>query len=336
MYDISVPPQDQSLVSKEEFLNLSLIPQKLLLQEAKKQNIQVSDAEVDASIDNLRTQLGLTQEQFNEQLKTNKVDINDIKQLYKTRLTITRLINETISQGTKIILPERVRASHILVNTEEEAEAVINELKNGSDFATLAREKSIDPSAKANGGDLGYFSKGVMIPEFENTAFNMKIGDISEPVKTQFGYHVIKLMDKRPEEEKLLSDITDPSELALIGQQQQAIIQTYVNTLRSKASIQIGEGVKAEETKPTTTSFAQCLTEKGAVLYGTDWCNYTGKQKEMFRDDFQYITYVDCDQKADECTAAGITGYPTWVINGKQYQEPQDLKSLSKISGCKI
>ena len=92
---------------------------------------------------------------------------------------------------------EEVRARHILVKTEDEAKTVIKELGEGKDFAELAKAKSTDPN-KSDGGDLGYFKKGMMVPEFETAAFAMKKGDVSkEPIKTQFGFHVIKVEDKR-------------------------------------------------------------------------------------------------------------------------------------------
>ncbi len=89
-----------------------------------------------------------------------------------------------------------VHARHILVATEDEAKAVVAELKKGADFAKLAKERSKDPGA-ADGGDLGYFSKDQMVPEFSEAAFKLDKGQISDPVKTQFGWHVIKVEDKR-------------------------------------------------------------------------------------------------------------------------------------------
>jgi peptidyl-prolyl cis-trans isomerase C len=91
---------------------------------------------------------------------------------------------------------EEVRARHILVETEDEAKTIIEELKGGADFATLAKEKSKDQGA-SDGGDLGYFAKGQMVPEFAEVAFKMYPGQLSNPVKTQFGWHIIKLEDKR-------------------------------------------------------------------------------------------------------------------------------------------
>jgi peptidyl-prolyl cis-trans isomerase C len=89
-----------------------------------------------------------------------------------------------------------VHARHILVPTEEEAKTIVAQLKGGADFATLAKEKSKDPGA-ADGGDLGYFTKDQMVPEFADAAFKLDKGQISDPVKTQFGWHVIKVEDKR-------------------------------------------------------------------------------------------------------------------------------------------
>ena len=91
---------------------------------------------------------------------------------------------------------EEVHARHILVPTEDEANAILAQLKGGADFATLAKEKSKDPGA-AEGGDLGYFTKEQMVPEFAEVAFKLGKGQLSDPVKTQFGWHIIKVEDKR-------------------------------------------------------------------------------------------------------------------------------------------
>lgn len=93
---------------------------------------------------------------------------------------------------------EEVHAAHILVETKEEADAIKAELDAGGDFAAIAQEKSIDPGSGANGGDLGFFAKGMMVPEFETAAFALaNPGDVSAPVQSQFGWHIIKLEEKR-------------------------------------------------------------------------------------------------------------------------------------------
>jgi parvulin-like peptidyl-prolyl isomerase len=89
-----------------------------------------------------------------------------------------------------------IRASHILVSSEDKINWIYKELQNGRDFAKLAKDYSMCPS-KERGGDLGFFNKGQMVKEFDDVAFKMKEGDISKPIKTQFGYHVIKLTGKK-------------------------------------------------------------------------------------------------------------------------------------------
>ncbi len=106
-------------------------------------------------------------------------------------------LHKVYDEAVKQLPPEEeVHARHILVPTEDEAKEIEAELKNGADFATLAKEKSKDPGA-ADGGDLGYFTKDQMVPEFSAAAFKLDKGQISDPVHTQFGWHIIKVEDKR-------------------------------------------------------------------------------------------------------------------------------------------
>ena len=122
---------------------------------------------------------------------------------------------------------DEVRASHILVETKEEAEAIIAQLHKGGDFTALAKEKSKGPSG-AKGGDLGYFTKDKMVPEFANAAFNLKPGDISAAVKTSFGWHIIKVVDRRKGE--------GPSFAKRAPELRQAIAKTVVAKLLAELS----------------------------------------------------------------------------------------------------
>lgn len=103
---------------------------------------------------------------------------------------------------------EEYNASHILVETEEEAKAIRAELEAGADFAELAKEKSTGPSGP-NGGELGWFSKGMMVPEFEQAVVAMKAGEISQPVQTQFGWHIVKLNETREKTPPTLEEVQD-------------------------------------------------------------------------------------------------------------------------------
>ena len=93
-------------------------------------------------------------------------------------------------------MPSQVRASHILVKTEQEANSILSQVRDGGDFGALAKQHSTCPS-KDQGGDLGFFGKGMMVPAFETTAFAMNPGQVSNPVKTQFGYHIIKVTETK-------------------------------------------------------------------------------------------------------------------------------------------
>jgi peptidyl-prolyl cis-trans isomerase C len=127
---------------------------------------------------------------------------------------------------------EEVRARHILVETEDEAKAVLEEIKGGADFATLAKEKSKDPGA-AEGGDLGYFTKEQMVPEFADVAFKMYAGQLSNPVKTQFGWHIIKLEDRRSKQPPEFEKVRDQIEAFLSRKAQ----TDFIAKLRQSAKI---------------------------------------------------------------------------------------------------
>ncbi|MBT4805212.1 hypothetical protein HON71_03495 [Candidatus Woesearchaeota archaeon] len=83
-------------------------------------------------------------------------------------------------------------------------------------------------------------------------------------------------------------------------------------------------------------TFAQCLTEKGVKMYGTEWCSHCKNQKAAFGNSFQFVDYVDCDKNKNECSLAGVEGYPTWKINGKNYPGEQQLNKLASLSGCEL
>lgn len=126
-----------------------------------------------------------------------------------------------------------VHARHILVATEDEAKAVKAELEGGKDFAELAKEKSTDPSAQQNGGDLGFFGRGMMVKPFEDAAFAMQPGQISEPIQSDFGWHVIKLEESRTSQAPGLEQLAPQL-------QQQVMYQTFEKTVADlKAGLEI-------------------------------------------------------------------------------------------------
>lgn len=164
---------------------------------------------------------------------------------------LRKVYEDAIKQmGTK----EEVHARHILIRAKAEdekataeakkkIEAIIAKLKGGEDFEKLAKESTEDPSGKANGGDLGYFTKEQMVPEFSTVAFELKKGDISEPVKTQFGWHVLKVEDKRIKPPPKFEEVKDQ----LVSFVQRKAQADMIQKLRADAKIE--KFYKTEEEK---------------------------------------------------------------------------------------
>jgi peptidyl-prolyl cis-trans isomerase D len=156
-----------------------------------------------------------------------------------TGLQIERAYNDNIQQYST---PEQVRASHILLKTDgkddalvkQKAEAVLAKVKEGGDFAELARQWSQDEASAKKGGDLDYFPKGQMVPEFDQAVFSMKPGDISDLVKSQYGYHIIKLVDKKPATTKTLAEVRTQIEDQLKWEQAQAQAQKVADLVASE------------------------------------------------------------------------------------------------------
>jgi peptidyl-prolyl cis-trans isomerase C len=157
----------------------------------------------------------------------------ELQQEAKTALT-DEALRQTYDEAVKSMSgQEEVRARHILVEGEDEAKAILEQLKAGADFATLAKEKSKDPGA-AEGGDLGYFTKDQMVPEFADIAFKMYPGQLSNPVKTQFGWHVIKVEDKRTRQPPEFEKVKDQIEAYLARKAQ----SDFIAKLRQSAKVE--------------------------------------------------------------------------------------------------
>lgn len=103
-----------------------------------------------------------------------------------------------------------------------------------------------------------------------------------------------------------------------------------------KISAVTGKGILGSIIKSNSDSFAKCLTKNGAKMYGTEWCGFCKKQKELFGESFEYINYIDCDKNRQECIDEKIKGYPTWKINEESYSGVQSFEKLSQLTGCKF
>ncbi|MEK6973846.1 MAG: peptidylprolyl isomerase [Nanoarchaeota archaeon] len=214
--------QLQSYYTKELLLR-ELIDEKLILNEANKQKMTVTDQELDeilsaaeqnfppgVALEDIAKNQGFTLQEYKDKIKTQIL----IKKFMDQNVIVKNVGEEearTFFDGNKdkLATPVTVNASHILVAAKEEADSIETELKNGKKFEDLAREKSIDPGSKDKGGNLGFFPKGAMVKEFEDVALSLKIGEISDPVKSQFGYHIIRVESKKEASEANFDEIKD-------------------------------------------------------------------------------------------------------------------------------
>lgn len=184
-----------------------MVSEKIIEAELKKQNITVSDEDTQKELQGMIAQYG-GQEQFDALLANYGYSMEDftknivtnlkLKKLLQSRITISEAdMRAYFDQNKETFgVEEQVKASHILVDSEAKAKEVKEKLAAGGDFAELAKEYSIDTGSAPNGGELGLFPRNTMVKEFEDVAFSLAPGTISEPVKTKYGYHIIKVEEK--------------------------------------------------------------------------------------------------------------------------------------------
>ncbi|WP_254871034.1 peptidylprolyl isomerase [Bacillus sp. Marseille-Q1617] len=195
----------------------TLIAEKIVELESEENDITIKDSKVDEELQTIKDSYG-DEEAFVEALTSSGASLESVKNNIETFLLTEKLLQDRISitdeqvkeyfetNKDSFAQTEQVEASHILVEDEETAKEVKGKLDEGGDFAELAKEYSTDTSNAESGGELGFFAKGEMVAEFEEKAFSMKAGEISEPVKTEFGYHIIKVTDKKEAKEAVLDD----------------------------------------------------------------------------------------------------------------------------------
>lgn len=218
-------PMVQSAEGKKELLD-SMIVREIILEQAKKDGVDKSK-EVADRLEDLRKRLIVETYLKKKVEQEAKVSDDEMKKFYEQN-------KDRFKSG------EQVRASHILVKTEQEAKDVLAQLKSGGSFEELAKKYSKDNSA-SKGGDLGWFSKGAMVPEFDKAVFGLKEGELSGIVKTQFGYHIIKLTGKRPAGVRPFDEVKDQIKANLLPAKQQEIFQKMKEDLKKGAKISIKE-----------------------------------------------------------------------------------------------
>ncbi|MDB4866586.1 MAG: peptidylprolyl isomerase, partial [Cohnella sp.] len=243
---------------------------KLIDLEAKKVNAVVNPADIDAELAIFKKSYP-SDAQFNAAMQQNNMTLDSLKQQIGIQLKLRKIfepqIKPTDDQLKKYFdankasfgTAEVVRASHILLATKAEADAVLAELKKGTDFATLAKEKSTDPGSKANGGDLDYFGRGAMNPQFETAAFNLKVGEMSGVVQSPNGFHIIKLTDKKPAFTPTYDQVKQQVKNRYVDEQLQTLITGWLD--KEKKAYHV-ENLLA---KPATTAPASATATTPAA-----------------------------------------------------------------------
>lgn len=213
-----------TLIFKDRVIN-ELIIKELVNQEAKKRNISISDSEIDKTIDDIAAKMG-GKSQLESKMTLSNVKMEDLRNNIKLDLTTKKLVAAVAGEvkpsekevkafyeknkKAQFTNPDQVRASHILVSVTDmsdskavnaaktKAEKLVTELKANPDkFAEIAKKNSDDPGSAEKGGDLGFFKKDAMVPEFSKVAFSATPGSISGIVKTQYGFHILKVTDRK-------------------------------------------------------------------------------------------------------------------------------------------
>ena len=211
---------------KQRFLD-ELIKKELLYQEAKKKGME-RDPDFQSKLEEFKkiTLIGILLEKEIEEKAA--VTDQEVQEYYEKNKSDFSNVN-------------RIRASHILVKSKEDAQKVLQRLKKGESFSKVAKEKSLDPGSAQNGGDVGFFSSGQMVPEFESAASRLKVGETSQPVKTKFGYHIIKVTDKKVGPPVDFDKVRNLIYQRLSAEKQKGIFDSYIEDLKQKFKVEMNE-----------------------------------------------------------------------------------------------
>jgi len=218
-------PMTETADGKKEMLD-TMVVRELIMQQAQKDGIDKSPA-VAAKLEDLRKRVIVEAFLKKKVEESANVSDADLQAFYKK--------NED-----KFKTGDQIRASHILVKTEPEAKEIEKQLKGGAKFEDLAKKNSIDGAA-AKGGDLGWFGKGSMLPDFEKVAFSLKEGTTSGIVQTKFGYHIIKATGKRPAGTRSFEEVKDQIKAAIAPEKQQETFKKLKEDLKKDAKLSIKE-----------------------------------------------------------------------------------------------
>ncbi|MFC1713216.1 peptidylprolyl isomerase [Candidatus Poribacteria bacterium] len=243
-----------------------LIDQELVIQEGEKAGLKPRDIEIDTELAKIKQQFP-SEESFQQLLKQRKLTAEKLHKIIERALIGKKVLDVKVKPTAKpvtdedisafyaenkkqFVKQEQVKASHILIkvapdaddqaksDAKSEIQAILEKARGGEDFAELAKEYSQGPSAPS-GGDLGYFTRGRMVKPFEDAAFSLEMGQISEVVETQFGYHIILNVDRKPEIQIALEEVSEGIRKGLDDKEVDIALKKWLEPVREKATIEI-------------------------------------------------------------------------------------------------
>jgi len=221
-------PEDYKLQLDKSMVLDQMISEKLLIQEAENTGLE-EDNDVLEQIKKMTEQI-LVQALIEREI-LDKVDISD-----------EEILEYYEQNKVNFTEKEQVHLFNILLESEEEARDILEQLRAGEDFSEIAIEKSTGPSA-AQGGDLGYLSKGTIIPDIEDVVFALEVEELSEVIKTDFGFHILKITEKKPEIVKTSEEVKEDIIQTLLPDKQKEAFENLIEELKSKSEIEINEEI---------------------------------------------------------------------------------------------
>lgn len=257
--------QPKDTVIYREALNW-LISLDLLAEEADKNNIKVDENKIELTFNNFKRNFP-SEQKFLDFLAENDLSLENFKNKLADEIKVQQLLDQKITSkiaeiteqealeyfnanSDKFLQNEQIRVHHILIKViepndskkvevaENKARWILDKIKQGGNFEALARQYSEDPSA-FKGGDLGFFARGDMIKEFEDVAFALKIGEVSNAVRTPIGFHIIKLTEKKSSQLIPFQEVASQVKALLKQERSNSLFEDYVNELKSKAKIKV-------------------------------------------------------------------------------------------------
>jgi len=253
----TAPAPDQLVALKQTVLR-ELVDRQLLLQDARARGIVVPTEAVRTAVAQLKAEY--QDGRFQEALTQGRLTEAEFEQKTADRLTVEKLVDEVVYQRVAVTEeelqgyldahaaefqePEQVHAAQIVVKDLEDARKLRDELHRGTKFGELARAHSLSADARL-GGDLGWFPRGVMPPEFDAVAFSLQPGQISDVVTSEYGFHLFKVLERRPARKKDLAQVRREVERRLLRDKQEQAQASYVRGLREHASLRTNDAAVA-------------------------------------------------------------------------------------------